>query len=121
MDWTKTRKAQLFRNSSPIYLRVFGRELPQRGTIIGVHALMALEHEAGKLITIVGSTNDVGELKDIVGNCKVRLLNFQKALRAKHHGLLLISEPSETPDVERMVELLDRIKQDVAKTTMVTN
>lgn len=111
MDWSKTRKVKVnvLNNSKPIYLRTFSRD---RLLDAGIHALFALQEKTDRVVTIVGSREDIEELKPRVDGIKVRLMNFQKANHAKHMGLLLMIEPEGQADMRRMFDLVERIKPD---------
>ena len=114
MDWSKTRKAKVspFRDTPPIYLRIFSR---RRSSDVALHALLSLKEDPDKMVTITGSHAYVEEVKPLVEGHKVRLLNFQKAVHAAHQGLLLVAEPESQPDMRRMFDLVTQIKADIAE------
>ena len=114
MDWSKTRKLRVspFRDTPPVYVRTFSES---RASDISLHALLSLHTDPDRMVTVVGSSTYVEKVKDILGEHKIRLMNLQKAVHAKHQGLLLVAEPKGQADLRKMFDLIESIKEDTVR------
>ncbi len=120
MDWNKTRKVRVnpFKEEPTIELRVFG-PYASRTTDMCVHVQFAVNKGSDDMITVVGTKSYLAELQERLGSTPARLLNFQKAVHAKHSGLLLVAEPDNQADVERMEQLLRGVKANISTSRVI--
>jgi len=120
MDWNKTRKVRVnpFKAEPNIELRVFG-PYSARTVDMCLHTRFAISHSNHNMVTVVGTKAYLSELQEELGGTGARLLNFQKAVHAKHSGLLLIAEPDNQADVERMEQLLRGVKANISTSRVI--
>lgn len=111
LDWSKTRNVSMpntfnDEGDDPVEIRTFVLDYPNRAQHVSIHAMTALLCDEARLVTVIGASVDVSAVKEKLEGQNVRLLNLQKALRAKHRGLILLMEPEATPEYTRLSRLI---------------